>query len=173
MSTELLKNTEKLADARKICTERFLVPCEGYARKLPNGDCAAYPDPATGGDPWTIGYGSTFDDLGVKVKQGDIWTKEKAISVKQIVLTRFLNELLKYSPNLINQSSLRIAAVLSWYYNLGPGNYRVSTFKKKVDEENWMEAAIEGLKWDKAAGRKMKGLTIRRQLEMSALLLDK
>lgn len=172
MSTELLRNT-KLEEAKRICVERFLIPIEGYAKKLPNGDCVAYPDPATGGDPWTIGYGSTFDESGNRVKQGDIWSKEKAIRVKQITLTKFSNELLRYSPSLINASPLRIAAVLSLYYNIGPGNYRISTFKKKVDEQNWMEAAIEGLKWDKAAGKKMKGLTLRRQCEMSALLNDK
>jgi lysozyme len=36
---------------------------EDCARKLPDGRFAAYPDPATGSDPWTIGWGSTGPDI--------------------------------------------------------------------------------------------------------------
>lgn len=38
----------------------------------------AYPDPATGDEPWTIGYGHTGSLSGVKVKRGDVCTKEQA-----------------------------------------------------------------------------------------------
>ena len=48
-----------IEDAIKICADALVKPFEGYAKRLPNGDCTAYPDPATGGDPWTIGYGCT------------------------------------------------------------------------------------------------------------------
>ena len=34
----------------------------------------AYPDPATGGLPWTIGWGHT----GPEVKPGLVWTQEQA-----------------------------------------------------------------------------------------------
>ncbi|MES2698166.1 MAG: hypothetical protein V4647_00955, partial [Pseudomonadota bacterium] len=32
---------------------------EGCARRQADGRYAAYPDPGTGGDPWTIGWGAT------------------------------------------------------------------------------------------------------------------
>ena len=162
---------QKLQDIEDFCIKVFLIPCEGYAKKLPNGDCLAYPDPATKDDPvkkgkpWTIGYGSTFDETGAIVKEGDIWSHDKAIAVKKIVLRKFLIELLKYSPVLKNEPIERVAAVLSWYYNLGSGNYRVSTFKKKIDNKEWFQAAEQCKLWDKANGRKLKGLTIRRTLE--------
>ena len=35
---------------------------------------AAYPDPATGGEPWTIGYGHT----GPEVHRGLTWTHDQA-----------------------------------------------------------------------------------------------
>ena len=35
---------------------------------------AAYPDPQSGGDPWTIGYGHT----GADVTAGTVWTRSEA-----------------------------------------------------------------------------------------------
>ena len=34
----------------------------------------AYPDPGTGGDPWTIGYGATGPDI----HPGVVWSQEQA-----------------------------------------------------------------------------------------------
>lgn len=51
---------------------------EGYARELPNGDCQAYPDPGTGGKPWTIGFGSTTDEHGAPIDPGTVWTRDRA-----------------------------------------------------------------------------------------------
>lgn len=161
---------EKLKEIKEVCTEKFLVPYESYAKKLPNGDCIAYPDPGPTGLPWTIGYGSTFDIDGSPIKEGDIWTHAKAIQVKSVVLDRFLNKLILYSPNLIDEPIYRIAGVLSWYYNLGEGNYSKSTFRKKIQEKDWMLAAVECLKWDKAQGKVLPGLTKRRQYEASQIL---
>jgi lysozyme len=168
---------KKLEEAKKICVEELLVPFEAYARKLPNGDCMAYPDPGTKddpikkGEPWTIGYGSTFDEYGTKVRQGDIWTHEKAVAVKAVVVNTFLLDLLKSSPKLVLEPPRRIAAVLSWVYNCGMGNYRISTFKKKIDEGNWMEAAEQCKRWNKANGKVLRGLTIRRSLEAAMILM--
>jgi len=175
---------EWFQEVKEICVKDFLVPFEGYARKLPDGNCVAYPDPASplglrhvspegmtqdqlieSGRPWTIGYGSTFDEDGSPVLPGMTWTKEKAMRVKQVVLRRFFQELLSFSPGLVTEPPRRVAAILSWYYNLGKGNYRVSTFKKKIDLKEWDDAAEECMKWDKAQGRKLRGLTLRRQAE--------
>jgi lysozyme len=167
---------EKLEQVKQICTTEFLVPFESYHKKLPNGDCQSYADPGTvndpvkKGEPWTIGYGSTFDELGVKVRQGDVWTHEKAVRAKQAALSMFLAELLRLSPKIVLEPSRRIAAVLSWVYNCGLGNYRISTFRKKVNEGSWEEAAEQCLKWTKANGKVMKGLVRRRQAEAKALL---
>ena len=152
-----------------ICVKEFLVPNEGYAKKLPNGDCLAYPDPATGGDPFTIGYGSTFDEFGVRVKPGEIWTHEKALRVKAIVLKQFLNILIRMSPGLASEPSRRVAAILSWVYNIGYPRYRTTTFKKKIDEKDWLAAQVECNKWNKANGKIMKGLTKRRIQEGLAI----
>lgn len=156
--------------ALEICTKELLIPFEGYHKKLPNGDCISYPDPATGGIPFTIGYGSTRHPNGTPVKEGEIWTKEYAIECKQKVLQDFLVQLLKLSSNLATESPRRIAAVLSWIYNCGVGNYKISTFRKKVNSKEWGLAAEQCRKWDKANGKVMKGLTRRRLVESLMLL---
>ena len=46
---------------------------EGCARRQADGTFAAYPDPGTGGDPWTIGWGSTGPDI----KTGLVWTQQQ------------------------------------------------------------------------------------------------
>lgn len=160
-----------LEEAKRICTEQLLVPFESYAVKLPNGDCAAYPDPGTGGLPITIGYGSTFDEFGNPIHMGDVWTHEKAIRVKQITLDKFLSALLVHSPGLVQENPYKIAAVLSWVYNCGIGNYRVSTFRRKINEKEWEDAAKECVKWNKANGKVLRGLTRRREAEAKLLLI--
>lgn len=167
-------NQNKLQEIKQVCTNKFLIPFEGYAKKLPNGDCTAYPDPGPTGLPVTIGYGSTYDDKGVPVKMGDIWTHEKSLYVKSKVLDKFIIILQKYSPKLFDEPVNRVAAVLSWLYNLGEGNYAKSTFRKRIDEKKWLDASKECIKWNKAgkAGKLvvLKGLTTRRKLEADNIL---
>lgn len=148
-------------EALEIAINVLIKPFEGYARKMPDGGCCAYPDPATGGDPWTIGYGSTGSDI----RQHTVWTKEQAEDALQAHVRYFATALVKMSPKIVSASPRRIAAVISWVYNCGLGNYRISTFKRRIDASDWSGAAEECLKWNKAAGRVIPGLTRRRQAE--------
>ena len=157
-------------EIKKICAREFLIPFEGTGPRDKQGNFLAYVDPSSGGEPITISYGLTFDENGVKVKLGDVWTPEKAMRAKEAVLNTFLLGLLKLSPVLYLENSRRVAAVLSWCYNCGLRNYRISTFKKRVDEQDWEGAAEECLKWDRGNGKVMKGLTRRRQAEAKAIL---
>ena len=152
-------------EAIKIAVDILIKPFEGYARRLPSGDCMAYPDPGTGGEPWTIGYGSTGSD----VCPGIVWTENKAAERLQEHCLYFCSGLVKLSPKIVLEPPRRIAAVLSWVYNCGLGNYRISTFKKRIDAGDWSGAAEQCLLWNKSAGRVMPGLTRRRQAE--ALLM--
>lgn len=148
-------------EALYLAREHLVKPFEGYGKRLPNGDCAAYPDPATGGAPWTIGFGSTGPDIGPDT----VWTFARAEAALDAHLRYFLKGLLQLSPGLANATPRRLAALLSFVYNCGLGNYRVSTLRKKVNEEDWEAAQIEIRKWNKAAGRVMRGLTRRREAE--------
>ena len=150
-----------MEDAIKICADVFVKPFEGYARRLPNGDCTAYPDPGTGADPWTIGWGCTGRDI----QPGTVWTVERAQAALEEHLKDFYIRLLQMSPRLAKEPPGRVAAILSWVYNCGLGNYRISTFKKRIDAGDWEGAREECVKWNKAAGRVLPGLTRRRVAE--------
>lgn len=164
-----------LEEVKRKCIETFLVYFEGTGPMTPDGRFMAYPDPGNRetGLPITIAWGITYHANGTPIQLGETWDMEYALKVKSIVLNRFLRDLLKMSPGLMQENSLRIAAVLSWVYNLGLGNYRISTFKKRIDCKEWEGAYEECLKWNKAKGKVMKGLTRRRMAEAVAIRQSK
>lgn len=152
--------------AVKLAGDVLVKPFEGYARRLPNGDCAAYPDPGTGTDPWTIGWGCTGPDI----KPGTVWTQAHAQIQLDNHLLKFYQGLINLSPSLLHASTPRVAALISFVYNCGLGNYRISTLKRRVDQGDWSGASTEILRWNKAAGRVLPGLTRRRKAEALLLL---
>jgi len=154
-----------MEEAKKLCKDVLIKPFEGLAKRLPDGRVTAYPDPGTRGHPWTIGWGATGPDIN----PGTIWTMQQCEEALDHHIEYFLSRLLKLSPNIYNAPARRIAAVTSWVYNCGLGNYRISTFKKRVDWGFWDEAAEECQKWNKAAGRVLPGLTRRRAAEAALM----
>ena len=152
-------------EAIQIATEALIKPFEGYHKRLPDGGCKAYPDPGTGAKPWTIGWGCTGPDIN----EDTIWTRQQAEERLQAEVLHFANGVLKLSPSLSSEPPRRLAAIISFAFNCGLGSYRISTLKKRVDAKDWQEAQQEILRWNKAAGRVMRGLTIRRQAESKML----
>jgi GH24 family phage-related lysozyme (muramidase) len=151
--------------AKEIAKQTLIKPFEGLARLLPDGRVQAYPDPGTKGHPWTIGYGSTGPD----VNPSTIWSMQQCEDALDHHLDYFLQNLLRLSPTVQDALPRRLAAVLSWVYNCGLGNYRISTFKKRIDGQDWDGAAEECVKWNKAAGRVLPGLTRRRTAEAALM----
>ena len=148
-------------EAITIAANILVKPFEGYAKRLPNGDCKAYPDPGTKGHPYTIGWGCTGSDITPET----VWTEKKAQEELDKHLLYFANHVAKLSPSLLKTEPRRYAAIISFAYNCGVGNYRISTLKKRVDAGDWKGAQEEIMKWNKAAGRVLAGLTKRRQAE--------
>lgn len=133
---------------------------EGYAKALPNGDCMAYPDPASGGDPWTIGFGTTGPD----VKRGTVWTRAQA----EARLCEDVNQFAKGVDLLVASTataSHEFQALVSLSYNIGLANLASSTLLKKHRAGDKKGAAAEFAKWVYAAGKKMPGLVKRRAAE--------
>lgn len=152
-------------EAIRLATEGLIKPFEGYHRRLPDGGCKAYPDPGTGNVPWTIGWGSTGPDI----TPDTVWTAQQAEErLKQEVL-HFANAVLKLSPVLDEELPRRFAAIISFAYNCGVGNYRISTLRKRVNARDWAGAQAEIVRWNKAAGRVLPGLTRRRAAEAELL----
>lgn len=131
---------------------------EGLAKVRTDGKVQAYPDPATGGDPWTIGFGSTGPDI----RPGTVWTIEQC----EARLKDHLREFEAVVNKAVSKATQdQFDALVSFTYNLGPGNFRKSTLLKKHNAGDYAGAALEFGKWNKAAGRVMKGLTRRREAE--------
>ena len=114
----------------------------------------------------TIGYGSTFYKDGTKVTLHDrpIDIDLATELLDFTISTVFLPSVIKLCPVLVNHPN-RLGAIVSFTYNLGAGNLRISTLRKRINEERWEEAANELLKWNRAGGKISKGLKIRRNAE--------
>lgn len=149
-----------VTQAIKIAKDALIIPFEGYAIRLPNGGCKAYPDPGTGGHPWTIGYGST----GPTIDKNTVWAHEQALNAFDEHVCYFCNGVLILCPNLIKYPR-KLAAIISFAYNVGLGNLRISTLRRRILAEDWKAAQEEIVKWNKANGRILKGLTKRREAE--------
>jgi len=118
----------------------------------------AYPDPGTGSEPWTIGYGSTRGVVkGMKI------TVEQAERMLQ-------NDVGRFEPELDNLVEVPLKqnqwdALMSFVYNLGAANLASSTLLKRLNVGDYDGAAAQFLRWNKAAGRELPGLTARRRAE--------
>lgn len=136
---------------------------EGYAQRTADGGCVPY---LCSAGVLTIGYGAT----GRGVAPGVKWTAEQAELRLIDDLRKFSAGVFALSPGLANESEARQAAIISFCYNCGLGAYKASTLRKRVNAEDWQGAALQILKWDKAAGKQVRGLTIRRHAEAALLV---
>lgn len=129
----------------------------------------AYPDPATGGAPWTIGYGHTTAAGPPKVAKGLKITQEEG----DAILRRDLKAVEKTVADAVKVplNENQFGALVSFTFNCGGGNLRKSTLLKKVNDKDFKAAAAEFAKWNKAAGKVMAGLTRRRAAETALFLL--
>jgi lysozyme len=124
----------------------------------------AYPDPATGAAPWTIGYGAT----GPKIGPATVWTQQQAdfdLQTRVTALGAFIDAAVK-----IELTDEEKAALCSFTYNVGRGNFDHSTLLKDLNQGDIDAAGQQFLVWDKAAGKVMQGLLTRRQDEMKEFL---
>jgi GH24 family phage-related lysozyme (muramidase) len=120
----------------------------------------AYPDPATGGEPITIGYGHTQPGL----KLGVVWTQAQADAALEADLARFARGVW----NAIGEKETtqnRFDALVSFAFNVGLGNLLSSTLLRKHVAGDYAGAADQFIRWNKAAGKVLNGLTRRREAE--------
>lgn len=145
-------------------------PFEGL-HKLVNNIVYAYWDPV--GYP-TIGYGHLLSK--VKMELLDKYPTMTFLTAEEQLQKDMIHSAaraVKLSPNLSDpENVIRWSAITDFVFNCGDGNYSISTLRKKINEEDWDAAEAEILKWDKAGGRKLPGLTKRRMAEGKLLLLD-
>lgn len=119
----------------------------------------AYPDPASGGDPWTIGYGAT----GTGIRPGVQWSLAQAEARLASDIQRFMDgvsALLKIRP-----TDSQLAAMTSLAFNVGLSAFAKSTLLRKFNAGDVRGAAAEFGRWVYASGKKMRGLERRRAAE--------
>jgi lysozyme len=119
----------------------------------------------------TIGFGNTYYPDGTKVKLTDASiTKEKAEELLKFLLVTYEKAVDSFCRDDISQS--QFDALASFCYNVGAGNLQKSTLIKKVNA-NPQDTTIraEFMKWNKAAGKVLLGLTKRRTAEANLYFL--
>jgi len=107
---------------------------------------------------WTIGYGRTRN-----VKEGDIVNEAQAERDLLEELEEFSHQVLHVVKVELTQNELD--ALTSWTYNLGVGNLQSSTLLKKLNSGDKDSVPSEMLRWNKAGGEVLAGLTRRREAE--------
>jgi lysozyme len=94
-----------------------------------------------------------------------LYDANELLDTDLMVFVKAVNRLVTAS---ITQNEM--GALVSFAYNCGSGNLKASTLLKKLNAGNFLGAADEFLRWDKSAGKKLKGLTLRRAAERELFL---
>lgn len=108
---------------------------------------------------WTIGWGHTGDD----VQSGLVITQEEADDLLTEDLEKFedgVSHLLK-----VTVTSNQFSALVCFAYNVGLGNLKSSLLLRCINTSHYDDATPQFLRWDKAAGKVLAGLTTRREKE--------
>ncbi len=111
----------------------------------------------------TIGYGHIHG-----VKMGDVWTLERAETEFQQDVGQVEELVLRLLE--VPVSDNQLSAMVSFTYNLGIVNFHSSTLLKRVNAFDFAGAADEFLKWDKAGGQVLSGLSKRRIAERALFM---
>ena len=107
---------------------------------------------------WTIGYGHTKtaheDKLIIKS------TADRLLAEDLVEFEKYVE---KYVTVSLTQN--QFDALVSWTFNLGPGNLKESTMLKKLNQGLYEEVPDEMRRWNKAGGEVLEGLVRRRDAE--------
>jgi len=106
----------------------------------------------------TIGYGTTRG-----VKMGQKITEAQAVALLQKDLEMFENAINRLVKVPLTQN--QFDALASFVYNLGETNFAGSTLLKVINNGRFELAPEQFLRWNKAGGKVLNGLTRRRQAE--------
>lgn len=133
----------------------------------------AYPDPGTGGDPWTIGWGHT----GPGVYPGLLITQERADGLlREEDLPLFESDVRELVN--ITLAQCEFDALVSFAFNVGSDidsdddaeGLGDSTLLRKLNAGDIASAADQFLVWNRAGGKVLLGLRRRRVAERAMFL---
>lgn len=117
----------------------------------------------------TIGIGSTYYENGTRVKLTDPpITEARAYELLANTIASYeltVNNLLK-----VTVTQFQFDAMVSLCYNIGAANFAKSSVIRLVNKGDFVGAAKAFLLWNKAGGKVIRGLTIRRTKEAEYFL---
>lgn len=115
----------------------------------------------------TIAYGATYYEDGTAVTLLDpaVSREHAEALLLWMVRTRYLPAVMRLCPGIDNPQ--RLAALIDFAFNLGAGQLKASTLRKKVNAGAWGDVPAELRKWVKGGGKVLRGLVIRREAEAS------
>ena len=107
---------------------------------------------------WTIGYGHIKT-----AHEGKVITQEQADEMLVEEMEEYEGYINRAVKVELNQN--QFDAMVSWVYNLGNGNLGASTLLKVLNMGDYAGVPAQMLRWNKAGGKVLEGLTRRRQAE--------
>ena len=111
----------------------------------------------------TIGYGTTKG-----VKMGQTITRDEADRLLMEDVQRFADHVAALVNVPLNQN--QTDALVSFVYNVGPAAFGKSTMLKLINQGLLEDAALQFVRWNKAGGQVLAGLTRRRIAERELFL---
>lgn len=117
----------------------------------------------------TIGYGATRYPSGLAVQLTDPPISRETAERMLVLSIRkvYLPAVLTLCPQV--DTAGRLAALVDFTFNLGAGQLRASTLRRRVNAGRWDDVPTELRKWTRGGGRVLKGLVIRREAEIALL----
>ncbi|AYL07968.1 lysozyme (plasmid) [Enterobacter asburiae] len=117
---------------------------------------------------WTIGYGWTKPVDGKPIRAGMTIKQETAERLLKTGLVSYENDVSRLVKVDLTQG--QFDALVSFTYNLGARSLSTSTLLRKLNAGDYAGASDEFLRWNKAGGKVLNGLTRRREAERALFL---
>ncbi|PAN73867.1 lysozyme [Enterobacter cloacae] len=117
---------------------------------------------------WTIGYGWTQPVDGKPIRAGMTIKQETAERLLKTGLVSYESDVSRLVKVSLTQG--QFDALVSFTYNLGARSLSTSTLLRKLNAGDYAGAADEFLRWNKAGGKVLNGLTRRREAERALFL---
>lgn len=119
---------------------------------------------------WTVAWGHACKNKEEAFKLYPTLTEKQAEELLAKDLNKFENDVLSLVKVTLNEN--QFSALVSFTYNCGSANLAQSTLLKKLNKSDYSGAANEFICWNKASGKVLKGLTLRREAEKNLFLDD-
>ena len=120
----------------------WLEPALTLIKEFEGCSLEAYPDPGTGGDPWTIGWGTTGYYDGTRVRKGDRISQDLADAMLACRVWVDGLALARKVPGWKGLNANQQAALVSFTYNVGPswfGGEGFTSITARVRDARWAE----------------------------------